>query len=176
MTNKDEKDPVERMVDAYERMLEYVDDVIGKAEKNTLPTLKKSLETAREKAVELNELTREEAEKIAAYVERDMKDAAHFLVETGEEFREWFRFDVKLIEGRLMEMFATVADRTRLELERFANQARQAAVYRTGEITGPGTLVCEECGKALHFHKAGHIPPCSQCRGTTYRRESEGAS
>jgi Na+/phosphate symporter len=173
--NKDQKDPVERMVDAYERMLEYVDDVIGKAEKNTLPTLKKSLDAAREKAVELNELTREEAEKIAAYVERDMKDAAHYLVETGDEFRQWFRFDVKLIEGRLMEMFASVADRTRLELERFANQAREAAVYRTGEITGPGTLVCDQCGKELHFHKAGHIPPCSQCRGTTYRRGTESS-
>ncbi|PLX62185.1 zinc ribbon-containing protein [Sedimenticola selenatireducens] len=173
MTNKDEKDPVERMVDAYERMLEYVDDVIGKAEKTTLPTLKKSLDAAREKAVELNELTREEAEKIAAYVERDMKEAAHYLVETGDEFREWFRFDVKLIEGRLMEMFASVADRTRLELERFANQAREAAVYRTGEITGPGTLVCDQCGKELHFHKAGHIPPCSKCHGTIYRRGAE---
>jgi len=176
MTNKDEKDPVERMVDAYERMLEYVDDVIGKAEKTTLPTLKKSLDAAREKAVELNELTREEAEKIAAYVERDMKEAAHYLVETGDEFREWFRFDVKLIEGRLMEMFASVADRTRLELERFANQAREAAVYRTGEITGPGTLVCDQCGKELHFHKAGHIPPCSKCHGTTYRRGMDSAS
>lgn len=176
MTNKDEKDPVERMVDAYERMLEYVDDVIGKAEKTTLPTLKKSLDAAREKAVELNELTREEAEKIAAYVERDMKEAAHYLVETGDEFREWFRFDVKLIEGRLMEMFASVADRTRLELERFANQAREAAVYRTGEITGPGTLVCDQCGKELHFHKAGHIPPCSKCHGTIYRRGSDSPS
>ncbi len=171
MTSNNDKDPVERLVDAYERMLEHVDEFIGKAEKTALPSLKKSLESAREKAVELNELTREEAEKISAYVERDMKEAAHFLVETGDEFRNWFRFDVQLIENRMMELFATVADRTRVELERFANQARQAAIYRTGEITGPGTLVCDECGKELHFHKAGHIPPCSKCRGTRYHRE-----
>lgn len=176
MTDKDEKDPVERMVDAYERMLEYVDDVISKAEKTTLPTLKKSLEAAREKAVELNELTREEAEKIAAYVERDMRDAAHYLAETGDEFRDWFKFDVQLIEGHLMELFASVADRTRLELERFANQASEAAVYRTGEITGPGTLVCDGCGKELHFHKAGRIPPCAKCHGTTYHRRSNQAA
>ncbi|MCW8907681.1 MAG: zinc ribbon-containing protein, partial [Sedimenticola sp.] len=94
MTPKDEKDPVERMVDAYENMLERVDEMISRAEKSTLPTLRKSIEAAREKTVELNELTREEAEKIAGYVERDMKEAAHFLVETGDEFRDWFRFDV----------------------------------------------------------------------------------
>ena len=51
-----------------------------------------------------------------------------------------------------------------------AEQAREASFYHTGEVTGPGTLVCAECGKELHFHKAGHIPPCPGCRGTRYRR------
>ena len=173
MSDKKPHDPVERMVDAYETMLETVNGMLDKAEKSALPTLKHSLDSAREKMVEMNELTREEAEKISRYVERDMTDAAHFLSDTGDEFRDWLSFDIKLIEDRLMEMCANVADRTRLELDRFADQARQASQYRTGEITGPGTLVCAGCGKELHFHKAGHIPPCSQCRGTVYRRVGE---
>lgn len=165
-----ETNPVDRLVNAYERMLEHVDSMLDKAEKNTLPSIKKSIDTAREKAVELNELTREEAEKVAAYLERDMKDAAHFLSETGEEFREWFKFDVQLIEARMLEMLAKVADRTRLELDRLADRAREGVLYHTGEITGPGTLVCTQCGKELHFHKAGHIPPCPKCHATEYRR------
>lgn len=165
-----ETNPVDRLVNAYERMLEHVDSMLDKAEKNTLPSIKKSIDTAREKAVELNELTREEAEKVAAYLERDMKDAAHFLSETGEEFREWFKFDVQLIESRMLEMLAKVADRTRLELDRLADRAREGVLYHTGEITGPGTLVCTHCGKELHFHKTGHIPPCPKCRATEYRR------
>jgi hypothetical protein len=173
MSDKEERDPVERLVDAYENMLERVDEMLGRAEKNALPTLKRSIEHAREKAVEMNELTREEAEKVAAYVERDMKDAAHFLTRTGEEFRDWFRFDIQLIENRLMEMFATVADRTRVELESLAERAREASLYHTGEITGPGTLVCTKCGKELHFHKAGHIPPCPKCHATEYQRGPE---
>ncbi len=174
MTEKDPRDPVERMVEAYESMLEAVDGMLDKAEKTAIPTVKRSLDTAREKMVEMNELTREEAERIAQYVERDMTDAAHFLNETGDDFRDWFSFDAKLIEDRMMEMFANVADRTRIELDRLAQQARSASLYRTGEITGPGTLVCVECGKELHFHKAGHIPPCSQCHGTQYSRSSDG--
>ena len=70
-----------------------------------------------------------------------------------------------------MDMFAKVADRTRLELDRFADNARAASLYHTGEVTGPGTLVCAGCGKELHFHKAGRIPPCPKCHGTEYRRE-----
>ena len=104
-------------------------------------------------------------------MERDIKEAAQFLTETGEQFREWWRFDLKLIETNMLEMFANVADKTRLELEKLANQAREATYYHTGEVTGPGTLICSECGKALNFHKAGHIPPCPQCHATRYRRE-----
>jgi Zn finger protein HypA/HybF involved in hydrogenase expression len=170
MDPDNKREPIDRMVEAYERMLERVDELLGRAEKSAIPTLRKSLEQARERAVELNELTREEADKIAGYVERDMQEAAHFLAETGEQFREWWRFDLQLIETNLLEMFANVADKTRLELEKLANQAREAAYYHTGEVTGPGTLVCTECGKVLNFHKAGHIPPCPKCRSTRYRR------
>ncbi len=170
MAPDNKQDPLDRMAAAYERMLERVDDVLEKAEESALPTLRKALDQAREKAVELGELTREEAEKIASYVERDMKDAAEFLAENTDGFKEWLRFDIQLIEKRLLEMFAGVADRTRVELARLAENAWQASHYKTGEITGPGTLVCTECGKALHFHKAGHIPPCPKCHGTTYKR------
>ncbi len=151
MSSDNNKDPLDRMVIAYENMLERVDELL-------------------EKAVELNEPTREEAEKIASYVERDLHDAAGFLHKTGEEFRDWFRFDMELIENRLLDMFAKVADKTSLELGRFAEQARDASLYHTGEITGPGTLVCSECGKEMHFHKTGHIPPCAGCRGTRFAR------
>lgn len=170
-----ERDPVDRLVNAYEKMLEQVDGMLEKAEKTTLPTLRKSIDKARDKMVEMNELTREEAEKIAGYLERDMKDAAHFLTETGEEFRHWFKFDVELIEARMMELFAKVADRTRLELDRFADQIREASLYHTGEITGPGTLICTHCDKALHFHKTGHIPPCPKCHATEFRRGFDDA-
>jgi len=176
MTDEDKRDPIDRMTDAYEKMLERVDGMLELAEKSTLPTLRRSLDQAREKAVELNELTREEAEKLTEYVERDMKDAAHFLLETGAEFRHWWQFDVKLIEQRMMDMFSNVADKTRLELERFADQAREASMYHTGEVAGPGTLVCNSCGKEFHFHKAGRIPPCSGCNGTSFKRSSSTLS
>ncbi len=173
MVSDNNQDPLDRMVVAYENMLQRVEYILQKAEDTAVPTLKKSLEHAREKAVELDELTREEAEKIAAYVERDLHDAAGFLHKTGEEFRDWARFDMKLIESSILDMFASVADKTRLELERFADQAREAALYHTGEVTGPGTLVCSGCGKELHFHKTGRIPPCPGCHGIKFARVAE---
>jgi len=171
----DRRDPVDRLVDAYERMLERVDQALETAEKSAIPSLRKALDNAKEKAVELNELTREEAEKLGHYVERDMKEAARYLADTGDEIREWWRFDLKQIERQLLDMFASVADKTRVELERLAGQAREASLYHTGEVSGPGTLVCVDCGKELHFHKAGRVPPCPKCHGTRFKRGS-GAS
>jgi hypothetical protein len=164
--NDKKDDPVEKMVSAYETMLERINEVSGKAG----PLLKNSIEHARETAVELGELSREEAEKIGSYIERDMKDAADFLVETGQDFKEWFKFDVQLIEAKLFDMFSSVADQTSIELRELAERAKRASRLHTGEITGPGTLECMSCNDQLHFKKAGHIPPCPKCRGTEFKR------
>jgi len=159
-------DPVEKMVAAYETMFKRVNEMSDKA----TPVLQKSLDQAREMAIELGELTREEAEKVSKYVERDIKDAASFIVETGQDFRDWFSFDVQLIEAKFYDMFASVADQTSLELKALAERARRASLFHTGEVTGPATLVCTKCGEALHFKKTGRVPPCPKCHATEFKR------
>ncbi len=163
------KDGVDRLVDAYERMLQYVHDGVERFEEGALPVFRERLSRARERMVELGELTREESERVSEYLERDMHDAAKFLSETGEEFTTWLRTDITLIEAKLLDMFSQVADQTSLQLKQLAEQAKRTP-YRTGEITGPGVLVCKGCAHNLHFHKAGHIPPCPKCRGTEFLR------
>ena len=80
--NDASKDPVDRLVNAYEAMLQRVHESADQAESKTLPWLRETLSTARERAVELEELTREEADRISAYVERDRHDAARFIADT----------------------------------------------------------------------------------------------
>lgn len=171
MNDSNQNDPIERLVDAYEKMLERVHDATGTAEKKTVPWLRESLGDAREKAVELQELSREEAEKISKYVERDLHDAAEYLADSGQEFRDWLSFDMSLIQDRFLDMFAGMADQTAVALRDIADRARDASSYHTGEITAPGTLECTECGELLHFEKTGHIPPCPKCQHTEFRRQ-----
>ncbi len=173
--NDKQRDTVDRLVAAYEAMLERVHEAANSAEKKTLPWMREALADARDKAVELEELTREEADKIARYVERDLHEAASFIADTGQEFRDWLSFDWRLMQNRMLEMFAGMADQTSEALKGFAEQARQANVYRTGEITAPGVLRCAECGEELHFKKTGHIPPCPKCNATSFQRRSAEA-
>ncbi len=167
---EDPKSPQDRLVQAYEEMLKRTHAAMEHAEKETLPALRELLDKARDNMVELGELTREEAAKVADYVERDIKDAAQYLTDTGADLRQWWRFDVSQMQERMLEMFSSVADQTSVQLQNWARQARQAVGYHTGEITGPGTLICTACGAELHMHQAGHIPPCPKCHGILFRR------
>ena len=166
-----QKDPIDRLVGAYEAMLERVHEAAETGEKTTVPWLREALANAREKAVQLEELTREEADKVSRYVERDLHEAASYIADTGQEFRDWLTFDWRLMQNRMLDMFAGMADQTSQALRGFAEQARQASQYHTGEITAPGVLECTGCGETLHFEKTGRIPPCPKCNATTFQRK-----
>jgi len=170
MTEEHPSAPQDRLVAAYEELLKRTHEAMTHARQETAPVLRELLDKARDNMVELGELTREEAAKVAEYVERDIKDAAAYISRTGEDLRQWWRFDVSQIQERMLEMFSGVADQTSVQLQNWARQARQAVGYHTGEITGPGTLICAACGAELHMHKPGHIPPCPKCHATLFRR------
>lgn len=166
-----------KLIQAYDRMMERVKtslETFEQVERDALPNLQRAIEEAAETAVELGELTREEAKLVGTYVKRDLKDAGHYLATTGDDLAKWLRFDLELIEERLWDLFSSAADKTRLELLAFQETLERAVQYRTGEITGPGTLRCEACGKLLHFHATAHIPPCPKCHKSDFSRTGDG--
>lgn len=172
MTHERRNETADRLVHAYERMLKQTHEAIAKAQRESVPKFRELLDKARDNMVELGELTREEGEKVADYIKRDIEDAASYLVETGQEMRDWWRFDLELIERRMLETFTQVADQTSLQLAQWAERARRTSLYQAGEVTGPGTLVCDRCGAATHFVQAGRIPPCADCGGIDFHRQS----
>ena len=89
--------------------------------------------------------------------------------ETGGDFKKWLAIDIAMIEDYLFERFKEAADQTTVELLKL-KQSAESAEYHTGEVTGPGILMCDECGEQLHFHKAGHIPPCPKCKHSRFHR------
>jgi rubrerythrin len=174
MSESDRPDSQDHLIDAYERMVKRTGEFFEQAEQESAPRLRQVIEKVRDNMIELGELTREEAVKVADYVERDIQDAARYIAESGANLRAWWRFDVDLMEQRLLDLFALAADQTRIQLGSWAEQARRASVYHAGEITGPGTLVCRACGTSVRMQKAGQIPPCPKCHATAFTRGIEG--
>ena len=167
-----------RWVEAYQRMMERVKhqlEELEQAEQAAFPRLSASIEHAAEKAVEVGELTREEAQLIGGYLKRDWEDAGQYLTVAGRDLRTWLRFDLGLLEDRLLEFFQRGVDQSRLELRVFETSSVpvEEEPYRCGEITGPGTLQCEVCGAWVAFHAPAAIGPCLACGGKSFLRVAD---
>ena len=167
-------DTKEKLLNAYHTMLDQIKDVWHNAEEKAIPTLSENIERAAEKASELGELTKEEAVILGEYIKHDLEDAGEYLADyfavNGPQLENWIKDELQFAEYEFAEIFATLADKTRLELDALAEQARQVGVWHTGEITNIGILYCQNCGEALHFNKPGHIPPCPKCHGTEFKK------
>ncbi len=170
MTKPVHVDPLDALGAAYETMYERVAGKLHKAKEQTGPQLHKYIDEARDKAVELDELTEEDAGKLGVWLKRDLDDAISHLSETNDKLQDWLGFETTLIESAFIHLLLETADPTTVELLRMKENARQPSEYHTGEVTGPGTLICEECGEKIHFHKAGKIPPCPRCHKTLFHR------
>jgi Zinc-ribbon containing domain len=170
----DTKETSDKLLKTYHAMLDQVKDLWHNAEEKALPTLSENIEKAAEKASELGELTKEETEKIGNYIQRDLEDAGNYLSDyvaiNGPQLKNWITDELEFAEIEFAEVFATLADKTRLELDELAERARQVGVWHTGEITNVGVLYCQNCDEVLHFKKPGHIPPCPKCRGTEFKK------
>lgn len=160
----------EKLIHGYNQMMERMKEIFETAEANARPKILQAIEYAKKTAIDLNELTKDEAQKIGDYIKRDITDAAEYLAESENDLGQWVQFDIKLIENWLWESFSSVADKTRLELMAFSERLEQDSKYNTGEITGPGTLKCTNCGKIMKFEKTGRIPPCGGCKNTEFER------
>ncbi len=160
-------DPIATMGDAYELLLEKA---LQKAHQSGT-AVHQMMDEIRGDIVALTRFSEDEVVKLEAYVKRDLIDAAEYMDKTGKELKEWVGFDVGLMKNEFWERFSAAADQTTKALYRLKQQAANAE-YHTGELTGLGTLACDQCGEKLHFHKPGHIPPCPKCNSTHFHRQN----
>jgi rubrerythrin len=170
MTSLSHNDPLDALCAAYEKMFERAAKNMHTAEVKTGSLLHKAVDEAKDKAVELEELSKDDAAKVSEWLKRDLDDTVSYLSETGHELKDWLGFEKTLLESTTLDLLLKAADKTTVESLLMKEKVRQASIYKTGEITSAGTLICDQCGEILHFYKAGKIPSCPSCHATTFRR------
>lgn len=159
-----------RLAKAYHDMLARIKDFIDEAEGEFSPKIKYAIDSAKERATELGELTREEAEHVGDYIQRDLHDAATYMDSEGRELADWFRFDVELVEDRLLELFSHAINTTSIELQQLSDSARKENLWYMGEVTGPGSFECDNCQHHICFYHVQDIPACPKCGEGVFRR------
>jgi zinc ribbon family protein len=156
-----------KFINAYNNMVKHLHDALG----GTAKTVAHGLDVAKEKTSAAGDLTKEEIDKVSGYVKRDVEDAAHALDDSKDEsLSEWLKFDIELLENFALDAFMNVADKTRIELAKIEQLARETNTYHAGDITSPGTFVCTQCSKKINFKSTSEIPTCPECGGKTFQR------
>lgn len=157
-----------KWVAAYNDIVKHLYETMDEA----LHSLGEALEISKEKTGKTSDLSKEDLDKVSGYVRRDIESAAHGLTakSDAESLSEWFKFDIELIENFTLDAFLSVADKTRIQLAEIEERAK-VHKYQSGEITIPGTFICDNCGKEIAFKTTSEIPVCPKCQGTVFVRE-----
>ncbi|MGZ8153000.1 MAG: zinc ribbon-containing protein [Methylococcaceae bacterium] len=156
-----------KLINAYTDLMEHLYEVMD----DTLHSLADALDIAKEKISKSSELTTEELDKVSGFVKRDIEHAAQNLSEKEDKdsLSEWFKFDIELIENFTLDAFLSLADKTRVELAKLQQLATRHT-YHSGDITSPGTFICDACGKEIAFKTPSEIPECPACHAKTFVR------
>jgi hypothetical protein len=156
-----------KLVAAYTELMEH----LYMAMDDTLHSMADALEISKDKLKKAGSLTMEEVDVISEALKRDIESAAHGLPDHKDQNKlsEWFKFDIELIENFALDAFLSLADKTRIELAKLGEKAKRHQ-YRSGEVTLPGTFVCDKCNKEIAFKAPSQIPQCPDCNGEIFTR------
>ncbi|MEQ1529453.1 MAG: zinc ribbon-containing protein [Methylococcales bacterium] len=156
-----------KFVNAYTELMEHLYIAMD----DTLHSLADALDIGKQKLRDVGNLTEDEIDKVSASVKRDVEHAAQGLTdkEDPDSLSEWFKFDIELIENFALDAFLSIADKTRIELAKI-EQLAEAHTYHSGDITVPGTFICDACGKEIAFKQPSEIPECPACKAKTFIR------
>lgn len=163
MTEK--KNPEENEdVRLYQRMAHRAAELIQEGRKNLDEALKK----ASDEITSGGEYTREQAEKVANYLHRDLSQVGNKIKQTRTTVinaAEPHRLAAGVQSG-LARLLNSAADL----LTEAAGRSEKVLEFHTGEVTSPGTLTCKDCGKEMNLRSTTRIPPCPSCHKTAFRK------
>ncbi len=160
----------EKLVAAFEHMVENVSESVHKAEEALAPTIDEMVHNAQQLAREVYTLTQEEAESLGATLKRDMQKANQVMNQQRKELKDWLSFDLTVVEDRFIDMIARAADKAWLDFRAFENEDHQASLYRSGEVCNAGGFSCSKCGEVIRLPATAQIPPCPACHHDKFYR------
>ena len=165
----------EKLVAAFEHMVENVSEAVHEAEEALAPTIDEMVHNAQLLVRELFALTQEEAETLGSTLKRDLHKANKTLNQQRKELRDWWSFDMTLVEDRFTELVARAADKAWLDFREFETEDHQASLYRSGEVCNAGTFNCRQCENSIKLTETGQIPACPFCGHNEFFRVVGGS-
>jgi len=164
MSDEKQKPEDSEDVSLYQKLADRTAEILAEGKKSLDGALKK----ASDEVTAGGEYSREQAEKVGAYLRRDLSEVGKKALQARDAVLaavEPHRV-VAGVQSGLAKLLSTAADL----LSELAGKSEHVLEFKTGEVTSPGTLTCKDCGKEMHFKATVQIPPCPQCHKTVFRK------
>ena len=164
MTGNNQQNSDQDEVSLYEKIVAQTEEILGSGRK----TLDEALKRAGDELSSAGNFTREQSEKISAFIKRDIQHVADAASKSKENVKE--AVNPKRLSVAAQSIFSRILSNTAGALNDWAKKSEQNLEFKTGEITSPGSLTCKNCGETIQMKKTGRIPPCPKCHHTLYRK------
>ena len=155
----------------YNKLL---DDLIARLDESGVKSwdfLQKQIEEAVATEQAAEDMTKDEASLLRAYLERDLGSLGYLVHETGASLAQWLNFDLDALETEVVNRLMSLADTTRVDFELLREHLNHGeAQYMADEITVAGTLSCLNCGSDQVLTESSVIQPCESCGSRLFER------
>ena len=165
---KQERYEEEQEVSQYEKLASRTRELLETAREKTPKAIEEAFDRAREEMIAAGDFGREQARRIQAYVQRDLKSAGEHFAQLGKTVKE--AVDPQRVATGIQSTLARILNLVGDTLKKTASKAEERLSYRTGELSSPGTLTCTNCGNRIHMTGTGRVPPCAKCHSTEFRK------
>lgn len=155
-------------VEHFENLAARTRELFDQSVEKSRESLEDALETAKKEMVAAGTFTAEKGEQFRKFVMRDLaatQDGLESAVRGASQGLSPERIGYGVLG--LMQSLSTSAGEVFSDM---AESIKAYQTYRTGEICGPGTLTCDNCGSRLTMSQTGHVPPCAKCKHTEFSR------
>ena len=130
--------------------------------------LQRAVDATAERLAAIGAFTKEEGARASRYVKRDLASMRTNFAVAGDTMK--MNMDPSRIGGGFTDLASHLFSRAGNQFHEWAARSEEALEFNTGEVTGPGTLTCTDCGTELHLKRSSHIPPCPKCHKTDFRK------
>jgi len=168
MTEKDRKYEEDQEISQYEKLASRTRELIEAAQEKGPKAVDAALEKAKEEMIAAGDFGREQGKRLQAFLRRDLEATREHVTQLGQTVKE--AFEPQRVASGIQSTLAHILDTLGDTLKDWAGKAEEGLSYRTGELSSPGTLTCDNCGNHIRMTNTGRVPPCPKCHGTEYRK------
>lgn len=158
----------DREIKNYEKLAEKARELFETSKEKSVAWIDEVLDKAEEQLEEAGEFTKEEGRRAKEFLRKDLEATKADFQKASKATKA--ALDPSRAGAGFADLASHLFDSLGDTFKKWAAKSEESLSFRTGQVTGPGTLTCKGCGTELHLEEASRIPPCPKCHKTDYRK------